>query len=95
MDKKRLRLAINQGLQGVKNRYDVDVKALSDSNQNEYMNGYDDENIDTVVVMEEIARRRGCIKKGGKIDYDKVSVLILDEFRKGILGKISLEEPEN
>ncbi len=90
-----IKWAIENAPEILKNRYDVDVKALSDSNQNEYMNGYDDENIDTVVVMEEIARRRGCIKKGGKIDYDKVSVLILDEFRKGILGKISLEEPEN
>lgn len=44
-------------------------------------------------IMEEIGRRRGCIIKGGEIDYTKVSHIILDEFRKGIIGAISLEFP--
>ena len=44
-------------------------------------------------VMEEIGRRRGCIIKGGEIDYTKVSHIVLDEFRKGIIGAISLEFP--
>ncbi len=45
-------------------------------------------------IMEEIGRRRGCIIKGGEIDYTKVSNIILDEFRKGIIGKITLEFPK-
>ncbi|MBU5254738.1 ribosome biogenesis GTPase YlqF [Tissierella praeacuta] len=44
-------------------------------------------------IMEEIAKRRGCILKGGEIDYTKVSNIILDEFRKGVIGKITLEFP--
>lgn len=44
-------------------------------------------------IMEEIGRRRGCIIKGGEIDYTKVSHIVLDEFRKGIIGAISLEFP--
>lgn len=42
-------------------------------------------------IMEEIGRKRGCLIKGGEIDYDKVSNIILNEFRSGSLGKISLE----
>lgn len=44
-------------------------------------------------VMEEIGRKRGCIIRGGEIDYTKVSNIILDEFRKGIIGNITLEHP--
>lgn len=45
-------------------------------------------------VMENIGKQRGCIIRGGEIDYSKVSNVILDEFRKGILGNITLELPE-
>lgn len=45
-------------------------------------------------IMEKIGARRGCIIRGGEIDYTKVSNIILDEFRKGIIGNISLELPE-
>lgn len=45
-------------------------------------------------IMEEIARKRGCIVKGGEIDYTKVSKIILDEFRRGIIGNITLEFPK-
>ena len=44
-------------------------------------------------IMEEIGKKRGCIIQGGEIDYTKVSNIILDEFRKGILGNITLEFP--
>lgn|SRR5690625_1818454 len=45
-------------------------------------------------VMEDIALKRGCIIRGGEIDYTKVSNIILDEFRKGTIGRITLELPE-
>lgn len=45
--------------------------------------------------LEMIARKRGCIIKGGEIDYSRVAVMLLDEFRSAKLGKISLEWPEN
>lgn len=44
-------------------------------------------------VMEDVGARRGCIIRGGEIDYTKVSNIILDEFRKGIMGNITLEYP--
>ncbi len=49
--------------------------------------------LETLEIMEEIGRKRGCIIRGGEIDYTKVSNLLLDEFRKGTIGNISLERP--
>jgi ribosome biogenesis GTPase A len=45
-------------------------------------------------VMEAIATKRGCLLKGGNFDYEKVSRIILDEFRRGMIGKITLEYPK-
>ena len=44
--------------------------------------------------LDHIAIKRGCIVKGGEIDYARVAVLVLDEFRNAKLGPISLEWPE-
>ena len=44
-----------------------------------------------VEVMEEIGRKRGCLVKGGDIDYTKVANILLDEFRCGKIGNITLE----
>lgn len=46
-------------------------------------------------IMEAIAERRGCIVKGGEIDYTKTSNIIMDDFRKGHMGRITLENPES
>ncbi|MCM0648691.1 ribosome biogenesis GTPase YlqF [Clostridium swellfunianum] len=43
--------------------------------------------------MNNIARARGTLAPGGNIDYNRVSVLLLDEYRGGKLGQISLERP--
>ncbi|MCI1943893.1 ribosome biogenesis GTPase YlqF [Clostridium luticellarii] len=43
--------------------------------------------------IQNIARKRGAIISGGEVDYNRVSVLLLDEFRGGKLGPISLERP--
>lgn len=48
-----------------------------------------------VEVLEQIAELRGCIKKGGDIDYTKTANLLLDEFRSGMIGRITLELPED
>lgn len=41
-----------------------------------------------------IAEKRALIKKGGEADTDKASILILDDFKNGRLGKITLENIE-
>lgn len=54
----------------------------------------DIENKSPLEIMEEIGKKRGALIKGGEIDYTKTSSIILDEFRKGIIGRITLEYPE-
>ena len=43
-------------------------------------------------VMDEIGRKRGCLVRGGEVDYTKVANIVLDEFRNGKIGNITLEE---
>ena len=42
--------------------------------------------------LEEVGRRRGCLRKGGEIDYARAASILLDEYRSGTLGRISLEK---
>ena len=44
-------------------------------------------------VLERIAVRRGAIKKGNEVDYEKAANIVIDEYRAGKLGRISLEKP--
>jgi ribosome biogenesis GTPase A len=48
-----------------------------------------------IEVMDKIAQKRGFILKGNMFDYHKASNIILDEFRNGKIGKISLEWPND
>ena len=43
-------------------------------------------------VLDAIGKKRGAISKGGYIDYEKVSSLLFDDFRKGRMGRITLED---
>ena len=52
------------------------------------------ENEDKVKILEQIALNRNCKMKGNELDYEKASKIVLEEFRNGKLGKISLETPE-
>ena len=45
-------------------------------------------------VLEEVARKRACLLKGGALDTARAAALLLDEFRGGKLGQLSLERPE-
>ncbi len=45
-------------------------------------------------VLQMIGKKRGMMIKGGEIDYERASVMLLDEYRGGKLGTISLEKPE-
>lgn len=43
--------------------------------------------------MENMALKRGCILPGKRIDYERIAKLVLDEFRGGKIGRITLERP--
>ena len=51
-----------------------------------------EENYKIYTIMQIIAKKRGAILSGGRIDDEKISGIILDEFRSGKLGKITLEK---
>ena len=51
-----------------------------------------EENEQIVEIMNYIGEKRGAIAKGNSIDLEKVSRIILDDFRSGNLGKITLEK---
>jgi len=71
-------------------RYKLD--GLTSDDDEEY-NKYG-EPIDPVLSdMEAIALKRGFIQSGKRIDYERTGRAILDEFRAGIIGNITLERP--
>ncbi|MBR3607617.1 MAG: ribosome biogenesis GTPase YlqF [Lachnospiraceae bacterium] len=45
-------------------------------------------------ILRQIAEVRGCYKKGNEIDYDKAASILMDEFRAGKLGRMTLELPK-
>ncbi len=52
-----------------------------------------DETKDAVEILYGIADYRKCVAKGGELDYSKAAALVIDEFRSGALGRITLERP--
>ena len=50
-------------------------------------------NLKSYEILQKCALKRGCIIKGGQTDDNRISALILDEFRGAKIGKISLESP--
>ena len=50
---------------------------------------------ETLLIMNLIANKRGAIISGGEIDYEKVSAIILNDFRTGKIGEITLEKVNN
>ena len=50
------------------------------------------ENFNIYEIMQEIGKKRGAIISGGEIDDEKTAKIILDDFRSGRLGKITIEK---
>ena len=60
--------------------------------------GIDPADMDGPVVVEAIARRRGCLRRtrqGTVPDLEKAALILLTDYRNGALGRISLETPES
>ena len=65
---------------------------LTEDYINNILNQDQPENFNIYEIMLEIGRKRGCIISGGNIDEEKTARIILDEFKNGKLGKITLEQ---
>lgn len=57
--------------------------------------GIDPSKLDAVGVLEGVARKRGCLirGRGGEPDLERASLMFLQDYRDGALGRISLETP--
>ena len=69
-------------------RYGITEKYIEET-----LNQEQPENFNIYEIMLEIGRKRGCIISGGNIDEEKTARIILDEFKNGKIGKITLECP--
>lgn len=67
-------------------RYKLDNKYIEDTLKQEQP-----ENSNIYEIMLQIGKNRGCIMSGGRIDDEKTARTILDEFKNGRLGKITIE----
>lgn len=54
-----------------------------------------EENENIYEIMQKIARKRGAIVSGGNIDDEKIANILLDDYRSGRLGRITIEKVEN
>ena len=51
------------------------------------------EGLDAVAVVEGVAKRRALRMRGGEPDFEKAAAVLLQDYRDGKLGRISLETP--
>lgn len=72
-------------------RYQLEEQELKGIVQNIQL----EENEKVIEVMNLIGRKRGAIMVGGQINQERVANILLDDFRRGKLGKITLEKAEN
>jgi ribosome biogenesis GTPase A len=56
--------------------------------------GFKTEGMDGIAVVEGVAARRGFRQKGGDLDFEKAAHIFLQDYRTGVLGRISLETPD-
>lgn len=53
-----------------------------------------DESDDGLSLLEKVGKKRGMVISGGEINTERAAITVLDEFRSGKLGRITLEMPE-
>ncbi len=67
--------------EALRERYQIDTEGLTEQ---------EDPALD---ILGRIAVRRGCLKAGGEADLSKASKVLIDDYRSGRLGRITLERP--
>lgn len=82
-----LKYLINNHFQSVVDRYKLDDNEIQQILNNKNI----EENEKILNIMHNIGRKRGTVISGGNIDEEKVAKIILEDFRSGKIGKITLE----
>jgi len=80
-----LKFLLNDYTETIESRYKIPKQII-----NELKNEEKNEKI--LELMQIIGRKRGAIVSGGEIDYEKTASIILDDFRNGKLGRITIEK---
>ena len=57
--------------------------------------GLETEDKEPAAILEDVARLRSCLMKGGELDIARAAAMVLDDFRSGKLGRVTLERPED
>ena len=82
-----LKYLLENKRESIINRYGISNEIIEEKLSNE--DQMENENI--LEILYEIGKKRGAIISGGKIDEEKVSNILIDDFRTGKLGRITLE----
>ena len=71
------------------------IRILKEQYPGTLLNRFDLETEDKepAAILEDIARARSCLMKGWELDVARASALLLDDFRAGKLGRVTLEQP--
>lgn len=84
-----LKYLLENKRQNIIERYSITSEQIEEILNN--IQNLENENI--LEIMHQIGRKRGAILSGGRIDEEKIARIILEDFRSGRLGKITLEIP--
>lgn len=57
--------------------------------------GLETEDKEPAAILEDVARLRSYLMKGGELDIARAAAMVLDDFRSGKLGRVTLERPED
>jgi len=84
-----LRYLLHNYIENVCERYNFKKEELE-----EILTQDNEENINVYEIMQKIGKKRGALISGGNIDDEKTAKIILDDFRTGKLGNITIEKVE-
>ena len=82
-----IKFMLNNYRKNIIERYKINEEELDT-----ILNSQQEENEKNYEIMKLIGKKRGCIISGNQVDDDKVANIVLEDFRSGKLGKITLEK---
>ena len=83
-----LKLLLNDYTTNLQERYGISEEEINSIMQNDKLQ----ENEKVIEIMNLIGKKRGAVISGGEIDLERVSSILLEDFRSGKLGRITIEK---
>lgn len=80
---------------GVSELFEELMKVLLNRSKDNFMKRYDlteEDLVDNTAILRAVGKRRGLIVNGGEVDLDRAELLILKEYKEGMISKIVLDE---